>query len=86
MRPTWHFVMPADIRWIQALTAPRVHALNRYMYRQFELDEPLLTRCSDLIAKALSGGVQLTRDEIGVELSKVGIIADGIRAPRNGSR
>src|SRR5687767_4908678 len=26
MRPTWHFVTPADIRWILELTAPRVHA------------------------------------------------------------
>ncbi len=24
MRPTWHFVSPADIRWLLALTAPRV--------------------------------------------------------------
>lgn len=24
MRPTWHFVAPADIRWLLALTAPRV--------------------------------------------------------------
>jgi hypothetical protein len=23
MRPTWHFVTPADIRWLLALTAPR---------------------------------------------------------------
>src|SRR5688572_1140627 len=28
MRPTWHFVSPEDIRWILALTAPRVHAFN----------------------------------------------------------
>src|SRR6187551_2742712 len=27
MRPTWHFVLPADIRWLQKLTAPRLHAL-----------------------------------------------------------
>lgn len=27
MRPTWHFVAPADIRWLLALTAPRIHAL-----------------------------------------------------------
>src|SRR3954447_736776 len=33
LRPTWHFVLPADIRWMLALTAPRVHALNAYMYR-----------------------------------------------------
>ena len=23
MRPTWHFVTPADIRWLLALTAPQ---------------------------------------------------------------
>src|SRR5436190_10509664 len=28
MRPTWHFVLPADIHWLQKLTAPRVHAAN----------------------------------------------------------
>ena len=51
LRPTWHFVAPADIRWRLALTAPRVHALNAYSYRQLELDEavrgpglPKLTR------------------------------------------
>lgn len=37
MRPTWHFVTPADIRWMLRLTAPRVHAANRYPYRKFEL-------------------------------------------------
>ena len=30
MRPTWHFVAPADIRWLLMLTGPRVHALNAY--------------------------------------------------------
>ena len=38
MRPTWHFVTPADIRWMLALTAPRVHTANAFMYRQLELD------------------------------------------------
>ena len=28
MRPTWHFVTPADIRWLLKLTSPRVHAVN----------------------------------------------------------
>ena len=28
MRPTWHFVAPEDIRWLLALTAPRIHAAN----------------------------------------------------------
>src|SRR5690349_12538468 len=37
MRPTWHFVAPADIRWLLKLTSPRVHALNTSYYRKLEL-------------------------------------------------
>ncbi|MGH7493568.1 MAG: DNA glycosylase AlkZ-like family protein [bacterium] len=38
MRPTWHFVVPQDLRSLLALTAPRVHAANAHMYRKLELD------------------------------------------------
>lgn len=80
MRPTWHFVTPADIRWIQALTGPRVHAGNAYMYRRLELDEDLLLRCNDLLAGALEGGKQLTRTELGDLLARQGIdTTDGMR-------
>ena len=34
MRPTWHFVMPEDIRWLLALTGPRVEKGNAGRYRQ----------------------------------------------------
>ena len=44
IRPTWHFVTPADIRWLLALTAPRITALFAYTYRQLELDEALFAR------------------------------------------
>src|SRR3712207_6489900 len=37
-RPTWHFVTPADIRWLLKLTSPRVHAVNASYYRKLELD------------------------------------------------
>lgn len=30
LRPTWHFVLPADIRWLLTATAPRVQARNAY--------------------------------------------------------
>ena len=33
LRPTWHFVAAADIGWMLALSAPRVHAANAYWYR-----------------------------------------------------
>src|SRR4051812_13185293 len=26
LRPTWHLVAPADLRWLLTLSAPRVHA------------------------------------------------------------
>src|SRR5262245_46497862 len=38
LRPTWHFVTLADIRWLLRLSAPRVHAANAHMYRKLELD------------------------------------------------
>src|SRR5262245_13980763 len=30
LRPTWHFVAPDDVRWMLALTAPRVNAASAY--------------------------------------------------------
>ena len=79
MRPTWHFVMPADIRWLLELTAPRVNAANGTSYRRLELDEALLRRSNDLIANALQGGQVCTREELGVALAKAGILAEGLR-------
>jgi hypothetical protein len=79
MRPTWHFVAPADIRWLQMLTAPRVHAINTTYLRQLELDPPLVTRCIDLMVKVLEGGKQLTRAELGAALAQGGIEMDSFR-------
>src|SRR6266508_2948519 len=64
LRPTWHFVAPADIRWMLELTAPRVHALNAYYYRQLGLDDAVFERCNALLAGALQGGVHLTRKQL----------------------
>ncbi|MDX1994198.1 MAG: winged helix DNA-binding domain-containing protein [bacterium] len=80
MRPTWHFVIPADIRWLLDLTAPRVHQVNGTMYRKLELDEDLLCRSVDLIANALAGGKHLTRAELAAVLMENGIdTTDGMR-------
>jgi len=62
MRPTWHFVLPADIRWLLALTAPRVRAALRYYDRQLELDATALEQCHAAVRDALKGGRHLTRD------------------------
>ncbi len=64
MRPTWHFVHPEDIRWIHALTAPRVKQINRTVQRQLEMDDSLLARSNEVIARALQGSHYLTRTEL----------------------
>jgi hypothetical protein len=74
MRPTWHFVAPADIRWMQALTAPRVQTFNKHTYRKCELDGALLTRCNAVLKRALRGGKQRTRDELRGDLERAGIV------------
>ena len=76
MRPTWHFVTPADIRWILALTAPRVHAANATYYRRLELDQTVFARSDAALVSALEGGKQLTRDELRVVLQNAGIATD----------
>ncbi len=79
LRPTWHFVSPEDIRWLLKLTAPRVHAVNAYMYRQLELDEAVFKRSTDAIIGALAGDRHLTRKELGAVLEQAGITATGQR-------
>lgn len=64
LRPTWHLVAAADIRWMLALTAPRVMAAMAYANRQWQLTPKVFARANDAIARALAGGAQLTRPEL----------------------
>jgi len=79
LRPTWHFVTAEDISWLLALTAPRVEAVNAFMYRKLELDKRVFNKCNKIIQKTLSGNKHLTRDEINSVLKKNKIEASGLR-------
>lgn len=80
MRPTWHFVLPEDIRALQALTGPRVHARNASMYRRIEIDDAATwSRCAAALATALADGRERTRAELSSALGEAGIAATGQR-------
>ncbi len=78
MRPTWHYVSPADIRWLLALTAPRVHAFNAYQYRKNGLDSTVFNKCNDIIVRNLEGGKSLTRSVLNTAFQEAGIITDTV--------
>jgi len=79
MRPTWHFVPPADIRWMLALTAPRVLSTCASYFRQQELDDRVLKRSRTVLERTLRDGKHLTRPDLGVALKKGGIPCSPLR-------
>jgi Winged helix DNA-binding domain len=79
LRPTWHFVLPEDIRWLLDINGPRVQVLNRRVYRQLELDEATLARSLELLGDALSNRRHRTRGELASVLAVGGIQAAGVR-------
>jgi hypothetical protein len=80
LRPTWHFVRPSDLRAWLTLSAPRVHAAMAGPNRQLALDAATFARSDAILAKALQGGQQCTRNELARALESRGIVVkDGVR-------
>lgn len=79
MRPTWHFVTPADIRWILELTAPRVQRSLSGFNRRLELDDRTLVRGIGVIERSLGDRQFLTRKELGDRLDAAGLPMTGHR-------
>ncbi len=79
MRPTWHFVLPADVRWMQMLTSPRVRAAMAHYDRKLELDDRTFGRSNDALVRALEGGRHRTREELARALGVARIAASGQR-------
>ncbi|HXG73161.1 MAG TPA: winged helix DNA-binding domain-containing protein [Gemmatimonadaceae bacterium] len=69
LRPTWHFVAPEDIRWMLALTGPRVISAMASYNRRLELTPAVFRRANGALTDALRGGNHFTRAELGEVLS-----------------
>jgi hypothetical protein len=79
LRPTWHLVLPADIRWMLALSAPRIRAAMAFYDRRLGLTDAVCARSAAALTKALRGGNHLTRTELARVLAGAGIPAAGQR-------
>jgi hypothetical protein len=73
LRPTWHFVAAADIRWMLELTGPLVQRRMAAYDRQLGLDATVMTRAIGIIERALGEHRYLTRRELGAELERAGL-------------
>ncbi len=73
LRPTWHFVSPEDIRSMLALTGPRIKAGSAHRHRELQLDDGVIAHTNEVLARALEGGVFLTREELGRVLEEAGV-------------
>ncbi len=78
LRPTWHFLAPKDIRWMQQLTSHRVQAFNATYYRKFGLDQKFFKKCNTILIGALRDHNYLTRNELAELLNQKKITPDGI--------
>lgn len=79
LRPTWHFAAPADLRWMLALTGPRLKRLLATYDARLELTPALYRRARAIIVRALEGGQFQTRTELATQLRRGRIVAAGQR-------
>jgi hypothetical protein len=78
LRPTWHFVRRDDIRWLLALTGPRVQRMNRGYARTLGLDDQTLTRARRVVERVLAGAA-LTREDLSAALRRARLEVTGQR-------
>lgn len=79
LRPTWHFVLPDDIRWMLGLTAPRVRRAMATYARKLALDDRVFRRSQAVLVRELSGGRSATREELAHAFGEANISASGQR-------
>ena len=77
LRPTWHHVAPEDLRWIQALTGPKVEGGMPARHAQLGITPDVKDRGTDLLRELLAGGRAMTRKELGPQFAAAGLPGPG---------
>jgi hypothetical protein len=73
MRPTWHLVSSDDIYWLLELTAPRIKPQLKSRNNHLELTEDVYRNCNDILERALSTTLFLSREDLVQFFEKEGI-------------
>jgi len=75
LRPTWHYVAAADLRWLLRLTSPKVESGMGSRHRQLSLVEPRVTAALEVVATRLEGRQFANRTVLGSTLADAGLLA-----------
>ncbi|HEX7002169.1 MAG TPA: winged helix DNA-binding domain-containing protein [Trueperaceae bacterium] len=79
LRPTWHYLRGEDLRWVQALTGPRVLRSSAGWYRNHGVDDAFLDAGRAVVEDALADGEYLTRDQLREVVAAAGLDVSGQR-------
>ena len=79
LRPTWHLVAAADLRWMMELTAGRVAQAAGHGYRRFGMTPEVRAQTRRVIEKELASGIK-TRDELMAAVAAAGFPVDSLRS------
>lgn len=64
LRPTWHFVTPADIHWMLDLSSSRIKAAMKSTDKILELDDAVFSKSNSVIENAFKQSRDLSRETI----------------------
>ncbi|MFA9446716.1 winged helix DNA-binding domain-containing protein [Egicoccus sp. AB-alg6-2] len=76
LRPTWHYVLPDDIRWLLELTGPRIRRSLAQRQRELGVTDTDLARSRGVIGDALAAG-PLPRRDLAARMAGHGLPAAG---------
>lgn len=77
LRPTWHYVSAADLRWLLALTSDKVISSMAARHRQLELTPEIEQASERVLLDVLAGRTHLTRPEVGAAFDAAGLPSGG---------
>lgn len=75
LRPTWHYVAAADLKWLLQLTSPKVESGMASRHRLLGLDEARVAAGLAEVASRLAGRSFANRNELGTALADAGLLA-----------